>query len=87
MFSAVPPPPGTPTSSGMNSGSYPKPFVPLRTKPTRPGHTPSNTAQRPPGRHTQMLLTNRAARFPSGTPASSSSSLSLLASSSPWRPQ
>ena len=30
---------------------YPKPFVPLRTKPTRPGHTPSNTAQRPPGRH------------------------------------
>ena len=40
-----------------------------------------------PGRHTQMLLTNRAARFPSGTPASSSSSLSLLASSSPWRPQ
>ena len=27
MFSAVPPPPGTPTSSGMNSGSYPKPFA------------------------------------------------------------
>src|SRR5512133_994712 len=73
--------------SGRNSGSYPNPSFPRRSRPIRPRHTPVTLATMlPSGRASASTARYSAPRRASGTAASARRSLSLFRSSRAARP-
>src|SRR5262249_32943374 len=65
-------------SCGTNTGSYPKPPLPLLSAVITPSTAPVATTSRPSGQRTRATVTNLAARSEPCTPSSSWSSFATL---------